>query len=194
MPANELLLRSREAILGIVGVRNGFRDRSHGRQRVDRSQGTGELERRKGVIVSRGWIWFRNYLRREEVGEEITLLVNSLVLGLYLRASVTYPVNQSAQGTYPAPFETVLRAEEAIGAHLQTCRALQIASVVLASQSDTFPSRSCRSHIEIQNTRATKKTQVSTQNHDRCRRESCEGQKSDSPRRTKPSYALAQYG
>lgn len=36
-----------------------------------------------------GWIRFRNYLRREEVGEEITLFMNGLMITLEKPMSAT---------------------------------------------------------------------------------------------------------
>jgi hypothetical protein len=40
------------------------------------------LERREWVEVTGSWIRFRNYLRRKEIGEDITLLMDDLVLAL----------------------------------------------------------------------------------------------------------------
>jgi hypothetical protein len=41
--------------------------------------------------------------------------------------------------TYPTPLETVLRAEETVGAHLQAGRTLERACILLAVHTDTFP-------------------------------------------------------
>jgi hypothetical protein len=49
---------------------------------VDGSEGAGELERREWVEVTGSWIRFRNYLRRKQVGEDITLLMDGLVIAL----------------------------------------------------------------------------------------------------------------
>ena len=40
------------------------------------------MERREWVEVTGSWIRFRNYLRRKQVGEDITLLMDGLVLAL----------------------------------------------------------------------------------------------------------------
>lgn len=61
---------------------DGSRDGAPRGQRVDRTQGTGELEGGIRVVVASSWIRFRNYFRREEVGERITLLVNGFVFTL----------------------------------------------------------------------------------------------------------------
>ena len=75
----------------IVGMRGRFWDRPSGRQGIDRSQGAGELKRRKRIVLSRGWIWFRDYLWSEDVGEEITLrLVDSFVLVLQSKGLVIF--------------------------------------------------------------------------------------------------------
>jgi len=34
---------------------------------------------REGVVEARCWIWFRNYVGREEIGEEVTFFVGGLV-------------------------------------------------------------------------------------------------------------------
>jgi hypothetical protein len=82
--------------------------------------------------MSRGWIRFRNYLRREEVGQDITLrFVDSLVFT-------------------PAPLETILRAEEAIRANLQAGWTLQTSGIVRALHTHTFPGRNFNSHIGAQ--------------------------------------------
>lgn len=39
---------------------------------------------------------------------------------------------------YPAPFETVLRAEEAVEAHLQACRTLKRSSILSTFGAETF--------------------------------------------------------
>lgn len=80
--AKQALLGDRNAILRVVGIGNGGWDGAPRRQRVDRAQGTGELEGGKRVEVASSWIRFRNYFRREEVGERITLFVDSFVLTL----------------------------------------------------------------------------------------------------------------
>lgn len=73
MPTNELLLRAREAILRIVRVGDRLRDSPGGRQRVDRTEGAGELEGGEWIVLAGGWIRFRNDLWRKQAGEEITL-------------------------------------------------------------------------------------------------------------------------
>lgn len=62
------------------------------------------------------WIWFRNYLWRKEVGEDITLFMDGLMFAL-TRESV-YDVLLMVIKAYPAPLKTILRTEETIGAHL----------------------------------------------------------------------------
>ena len=82
MATNDLLLGARNTIAGVVRVGDRLGDRSLGGQRVDGPQRTGVRERRVWVEGAGIWIWFRNYLRWEDVGEEITLFVNGLVLVL----------------------------------------------------------------------------------------------------------------
>jgi hypothetical protein len=82
MAANELLLGTRDTIAGVVRVRDRLGNGSLGGERVDGSQGTAVREGRVRVIVAGSWIWFRNYLRREKVGEDITLFVGGLVFSL----------------------------------------------------------------------------------------------------------------
>lgn len=82
MATNNLLLGARNTIAGVVRVRDRLGDRSLGGQRVDGPQRTGVRERGVWVEGAGIWIWFRNYLRWEDVGEEITLFVNGLVLVL----------------------------------------------------------------------------------------------------------------
>jgi hypothetical protein len=82
MATNDLLLRTRDTITGVIRVRDRLGDGSLGGERVDGPQGTPIREGRERVIVAGSWIWFRNYLRREKVGEDITLLVGGLVLSL----------------------------------------------------------------------------------------------------------------
>ena len=79
---DKLLLGSRNAILRVVGMGDGLRDGSRGGQRIDGSQGAGELVGGEGIVKTGGWIWFRNYLWREEVGEDITLFMDGLVFAL----------------------------------------------------------------------------------------------------------------
>lgn len=79
---DKFLLRSRNAIFRVVGMRDGLRDGSRGRQRVDRSQGAGKLVGGEGIVKTGGWIRFRNYLWREEVGKDITLFMDGLVFAL----------------------------------------------------------------------------------------------------------------
>lgn len=61
---------------------DGLRNGAGRREWVEGSEGTGKLERREWVEVTGSWIRFRNYLRRKEVGEDITLLMDGLVLAL----------------------------------------------------------------------------------------------------------------
>lgn len=82
MSANEFLLRTGNAILGVIRVGNRLRDGSHRRQWVEWSQRPSESEGRKGVVMSGSWVWFRNYFWREQVGEEITLFMESFVVTL----------------------------------------------------------------------------------------------------------------
>jgi hypothetical protein len=153
--ANKLLFRTRDAILCIVGVGDGLRDGAHRREGVDGSQGTGELVRRKWIVVSRGWIWFRNYFWRKDVGEEITLrFMESLVLALFpesvcsngLEMNYTGEPYRSRQAAYPAPLETVLRAEKAIATLLEACWALESACDLVAIHAHAFPRGDFRSH------------------------------------------------
>ena len=76
---------------------------------------------------------------------------------------------------YPTPFETVLRAEKAIGAHFETCRALQRTGVVLAFQPDTLPRCDC-SHIEQQRTREWYRINLYPKRTIVAERETCEEQ------------------
>lgn len=46
----------------------------------------------------------------------------------------------------PAPLETVLRAEETVDTHLQTCRALQRARIVLAAYPKALAGSDSRCH------------------------------------------------
>lgn len=78
----QTLFGDRNAILRVVGNGDRGRDGTPGGQRVDRAQRTGELKGGEGVEVASSWIRFRNYFRREEVGERITLLVDGFVLAL----------------------------------------------------------------------------------------------------------------
>lgn len=80
--AKQALLGDRNAVLRIVGIGDGGWDGTPSGQRVDRAQGTGELEGGKRVVVASSWIRFRNYFRWEEIGERITLLVDSFVFTL----------------------------------------------------------------------------------------------------------------
>jgi hypothetical protein len=102
--------------------------------------------------VSGGWVWFRNYFRRKQVGEEITLFVERLVVALHTSISI-HDCKKDARGkriirvAYPAPFETVLRAEEAVQAHLQTCRALERAGVLGTFESAAFSGCNFRRHV-----------------------------------------------
>lgn len=84
MSSNEFLLRARYPILRVVRVANRSRYRSFRRQWIDRSQRTRILVIREGVVMPRCWIWFRNYLWRKEIGEEITLrFMHRLMFALY---------------------------------------------------------------------------------------------------------------
>lgn len=47
----------------------------------------------------------------------------------------------------PAPLETILRAEEAISAHLQARWTLQTSGIVRTLHTHTFPGRNFNSHI-----------------------------------------------
>lgn len=131
--ANKFLLGAGNAIFRVVRVRNRLRDSLLRRQRVNRSEGSGESEGRKRIVFPGCWVWFRNYFWREKVGEEITLFVESFVITLREDISIQRPRGMRAVSVklsaYPASFETVLRAEEAVQAHLQTCWALQRAGV-----------------------------------------------------------------
>lgn len=83
VPADELLLGPRDAIAGVVRVRDGAGDGARAGQRVDGAEGARVLEGGEGVEVAGGWIWFRDYLGWEEVGEEVTLFVDGFVLALF---------------------------------------------------------------------------------------------------------------
>lgn len=89
-------------------LRNG----AHGRQWVDGSEGAGELEGREWVEVTGSWIRFRNYLRRKEVGEDITLLMNGLVLALdKSKYMVSYDMSSKATRVHhTVPFKNVNRS------------------------------------------------------------------------------------
>jgi hypothetical protein len=63
-------------------VGDGLRNGAGGREWVEGSEGASKLERREWVVVTGCWIRFRNYLRRKEIGEDITLLMDGLVLAL----------------------------------------------------------------------------------------------------------------
>jgi hypothetical protein len=80
--AHNLLLGARDTIAGVVRVGDRLGDCSLGGQRIDGPQGTCVGERRVRIVSAGGWIWFRNYFRRKDIGEEITLFVDSLVLVL----------------------------------------------------------------------------------------------------------------
>jgi hypothetical protein len=83
VPAYKLLLGPREAVLRVVGMGDGFGNGPRRRQGVDGAQGAGVLEGGERIELSGGWVWFRNYLWREQVGEDITLrLVHGLVFAL----------------------------------------------------------------------------------------------------------------
>lgn len=78
------------------------------------------------------WIRFRNYFRREDVGENTVLrLVLFLVFGLQQRQILSLALVASVS-TYPVALEAVLRAEVALLVQLLAVRTLQRASVVLA--------------------------------------------------------------
>ena len=84
-------------------MRNGFRDRPSRRQGIDRSQRAGELKCRKRIVLSRGWIWFRDYLWSEKVGEEITLrLVDSFVIILQSKGLVIFSTERFGKGILPS--------------------------------------------------------------------------------------------
>ena len=73
----------RDSILGPLGVRYAFGDDAFWRERVDGSEGAGVVEGRERVVDTSSWIWFRNYLRRDYMVENITLrFVEGLVLAL----------------------------------------------------------------------------------------------------------------
>ena len=67
------LLAMRYAIFPIIRVGYRFRYVAAGREGVDGAQGTGVGEGREGVVVSGGWIGFRDYFWGNEITEEITL-------------------------------------------------------------------------------------------------------------------------
>lgn len=80
--AKQTLFGDRDAILRVIGIGDGGWDGAPRGQRVDRAQRTGELEGGERVEMASSWIRFRNYFRREEVGERITLLVDGFVFTL----------------------------------------------------------------------------------------------------------------
>lgn len=126
-------------------VRNG----SAWGERVDRSQRACERERGERIVVAGCWIWFRNYLWRKKVGEDITLgLVDSLMGTLNSRISMSHKNLMQECNTctlrkykkaYPAPLKTVLRAEEAVNALLETSRTLQGPRTIPAIYPSAFP-------------------------------------------------------
>lgn len=148
MLAKHALLGARNAIAGVIGVRNRLRNSSLGRKWVERSQVTGEWICRERIEVAGGWIRFRNYLRREEVGEGITFFMDGLVLALDKRSAnksdnrrAAYEaLVESHQCAYPAPLETVLRTEETVVAHLQTGGTLQGTGILVTVHTNAFAS------------------------------------------------------
>lgn len=86
--ANNLLLGARNAIAGVVWVGDRLGDRSLGRQRIDGPQRTSVGEGGVRIECTGVWIWFRNHFRWKDIGEEITLFVNGLVLVLERRVSL----------------------------------------------------------------------------------------------------------
>lgn len=89
VPVDKDLFGTRDAVLGIVWKLDALLHFALGRQRVYGTQGTGVGESREGVVVSSRWIRFRNYFRREDVGENTVLrLMRFLVLGLQSRQTV----------------------------------------------------------------------------------------------------------
>ena len=73
----------RNAILGPLGVGYALWNDALRREGIDGSDGAGVMESGERVVDARSWIRFRNYLRREDVVEDVTLrLMESLVLAL----------------------------------------------------------------------------------------------------------------
>lgn len=149
MTADKLLLGAGNAVARIVRMWDRLGNRSLGGQRVYGPQGAGVREGWVRVEGAGSWIWFRNYLRRKKVGEEVTLFVNVLMfaldkmlaLGFRHRKAHILHYFQSYQNAYPASLETVLRTEEAVRAALQTCGTLQGACVVRAVHTPAFAIR-----------------------------------------------------
>ena len=96
--AKQALLGARNAITSIIRVGNRLRDSPLGRQGINWSQRAGVLVGREGVELAGSWIRFRNYLRRKEIGEGITFLVDGFVLALYRRLGMAYSNHRPAQG------------------------------------------------------------------------------------------------
>lgn len=73
----------RNAVFGPLGVGYSLRNDALRREGVDGSDGARVVEGGEGVVDARSWIRFRNYLRREDMMEDVTLrLVEGLVLAL----------------------------------------------------------------------------------------------------------------
>ena len=100
MTADKFLLGAGNTVAGIVRVRDRLGDRSFGRQRIDGPQRAGVREGRIRIEGAGGWIWFRNYLRRKKVGEDITLFVNALMFALEYMVSPWFPTYQGACTTH----------------------------------------------------------------------------------------------
>lgn len=82
MLTEHALFRAGDTISSIVGVGDRLGNSALGRQRIDGAKRARVLERGVRVEKAGSWIRFRNYLRREEVGEDITLFMDGLVVTL----------------------------------------------------------------------------------------------------------------
>jgi len=72
VPSDKDLLRSRDAILCVVGSRNMFGEFATGGQRIGGPQAAGIWKGGERVVLSRDWVWFRNDFWSEETGERVT--------------------------------------------------------------------------------------------------------------------------
>lgn len=72
VPADKDLLRVGNAIVCVIGAHNVVWQLAAGRERIDGPQGAGVWEGGEWVVLTGGWIWFRDYLGGEEVAEGIT--------------------------------------------------------------------------------------------------------------------------